>query len=336
MTGFGGFQLKLVRHLVVVDKTGVLADWRVQCEAPTLITENNVMSAPDPELARRLSFNSYSKALRELSLLLARRYMVFYDRESVLDALRLSLSIDCTTDIGLNPHVRNDALRFGGTFWCRSRRRLVEPDSLWVPLIGGRLPEDPVVRARGILQMFNRVSDPIPKPRLNFVPAWTLANEWFSRPTQFRELASLILLERGTRFVERTRRASQVPAVRLREPSHPASSFYFTLSHAHNLPPVKHEIVNRLLRIAPHHGLAFHVSLAEKGLISEALKDDLRREQTHRHLANDTSMRVYELAPDAGSHEKQRRLNATVKAFLGADDEALWVRARSAEWPEFE
>ena len=89
VTAFGGFQLKLERRLVIVDKTGVLADWRVHCKAPTLITEKNVMGAPHPEIARRLPLKSYSEALRELSLLLARLYMVSYDCESVLNALRL-------------------------------------------------------------------------------------------------------------------------------------------------------------------------------------------------------------------------------------------------------
>ena len=118
VVGFGGIQLKLVHRLVVVDSTGVLADWCVHCEEPTLISENNPFNAPNAELARRLPLKSYTEALRELSLLLARRYMVFYDRESVLDALRLSLPLDRTTDVGLNVHVHNDALRFGGTCWC--------------------------------------------------------------------------------------------------------------------------------------------------------------------------------------------------------------------------
>ena len=122
----------------------------MHCEAPTLINENNPFNAPDAELARRLPLNSYTEALRELSLLLARRSMVFNARESVLDALRLSLPLDRKTDVGLNVHVRNEALRFGGTCWCRSRRTLVELDSLWPPLIGGRLPADPVACVRAL------------------------------------------------------------------------------------------------------------------------------------------------------------------------------------------
>ena len=116
-----------------------------------MISENNPFDAPNAELARRLPLKSYTEARRELSLLLSRRYMVFYDREIVLNALRRSLPLDRTIDVGLNVHVRNDALRFSGTCWCRSRRKLVELDWLWKQLIGGTLPADVVARERGIL-----------------------------------------------------------------------------------------------------------------------------------------------------------------------------------------
>ena len=143
-------------------------------------------------------------------------------------------------------------------------------------------------------------------------------------------------MERGSRFEERARRSRQKPIGRLHEPPYPASPFYFALFRAHNLDPAKHEVVNRLLRVAPHHGLALLVMLTERGFISETRKDELRREQTHRHLASDSSPRVYEIAPEAGSNEKQRRFYAAITAFLNADDDALWARARAAEWPEFE
>ena len=169
--GFCGFQLKLVRRLTVVERS-VLADWRVHCEAPTLIVERNVISGPDREFACRLSLNSYAEKIRKLSLLLTRPNVVFHDREAVLDALRLSLSHERTTDVGLNVHVRNDALRAGGTCWQRSRRTLVKLQALWGPLIGGIVPEDGVSVARGFLQMFNRVAHPIPQPHVHFVNVW--------------------------------------------------------------------------------------------------------------------------------------------------------------------
>ena len=67
-------------------------------------------NAPDPELACRLPLKTYTEALRGLSQLLARKYMVLYDRESVLKPLRLSLPLDRTTDIGQNIYIRNKAL----------------------------------------------------------------------------------------------------------------------------------------------------------------------------------------------------------------------------------
>ena len=58
--GYGGFTLSLARRLVVVDGTGVLADWRVQCDAPTLLTHDDPFNAPDPEVMRRLPLMTYT------------------------------------------------------------------------------------------------------------------------------------------------------------------------------------------------------------------------------------------------------------------------------------
>ena len=156
LTRFDAFQLKLTRRLVVVDKTGVLSDWRLQCETPTLLKKKSPTNAPDPALESRLPLKSYSEIIRTLSILLVRRYMVFHDCEAVLDSLQLALPLKRTTDISLNIHVRNDALRSGGSCWCRSRRHLVEMEKLWQRLIGARVPADPIARAHGILRMFNR------------------------------------------------------------------------------------------------------------------------------------------------------------------------------------
>ena len=130
MIGYGGFTLPHARHIVAVDAAGVIADWRVQCDAPTLIVHDDPYNLPDPAVMRRLPLRTYPEALRGLSKLLARRYMVCYDGDATLDALRLSLPVKRTTDIGKNIPIRNRALRFGGTCWCRSRNTLVELEML--------------------------------------------------------------------------------------------------------------------------------------------------------------------------------------------------------------
>ena len=58
--GFNGFTLSLARRLVVVDKTGVLADWRVQCDAPTLFVHYDPFNAPDPKVMRCLPLKTYT------------------------------------------------------------------------------------------------------------------------------------------------------------------------------------------------------------------------------------------------------------------------------------
>ena len=140
--GYGGFALSLERRLVVVYRTGVLADWRVQCDAPTLLTHDDPFNAPDTEVMRRLPLKTYTEALRGLSQILARRYIIFHDRDAVLEALRLSLPLDRTTDIGQNMPKRNSALCVGGTCWCRSRRTLVDLKVLWRPHLEGQVLND--------------------------------------------------------------------------------------------------------------------------------------------------------------------------------------------------
>ena len=158
--------MKLVNHIIVVYATGVLADWRVRCEAPTILTENTILNAPDPAVVRRTPLKQYTEMVRHLSALLTRRYMVFYDHDAVLDALRFALPLERTTDVEHVMHLRNDALRRGGTCWCRTRRQLVSLDALWRALIGGRIHTDPIVRAQGLLRMFDRVAVSIPPPEV--------------------------------------------------------------------------------------------------------------------------------------------------------------------------
>ena len=76
--------------------------------------------------------------------------------------------------------------------------------------------------------------------------------------------------------------------------------------------------------------------LVGDGLITETRQEDLRRKQTARHLANDTTTRVYEITPIAPTREKQHRFYKTANAFLAADDDTLRARSRAAEWPDFE
>ena len=234
--GYGRFTLSLARRLVVVDGTGVLADWRVQCDAPTLLVHDDPFNAPDPEVTRRMPLKTYIEALRWLSQLLARRYMVFHDRDAVLEALRLSLPLARTTGIGQNMPICNSALCVGCTCCCRLRRTLVDLEVLWRPHLGGQVPNDLVDRARGILQLFQRISDSIPRPKTDQMTAWVPGFEWFSRQDTVYELAtSLMLEERKSRFEERSRRVRQVPFGRLNHAPQPASPFYFRLTCTHDL-----------------------------------------------------------------------------------------------------
>lgn len=45
-------------------------------------------------------------------------------------------------------------------------------------------------------------------------------------------------------------------------------SVHFLMNRAHTIDPAKLEVVNRLMRLVSHYGLAFFVMLADKDLIS--------------------------------------------------------------------
>ena len=142
--------------------------------------------------------------------------------------------------------------------------------------------------------------------------------------------------ERKSRFEERSRRVRQAPFNRLNIVPQPSSPFYFRLTNTHDIDQLKLEATIRLLRIAPHVGLALLVMLVENRLIAETRQEALRREQTGRHLAKDTTTRVNEIAPNAPTHDKQHRFYKNINAFLAADDDTLRARSRAAEWPDFE
>ena len=141
------------------------------------------------------------------------------------------------------------------------------------------MPNDLVDRARVILQLFQRISDSIPRPKTDLVTAWVPGFEWFSRQDNVYELAtSLMLEERKSRFEERSRRVHQAPFGKLNVAPQPASPFYFRLTNTHDLDQPKLEATNRLLRIVPHLGLALLLMLVENGLIAETRQEALRRE----------------------------------------------------------
>ena len=128
----------------------------------------------------------------------------------------------------------------------------------------------------------------------------------------------------------------QAPFGRLNIAPQPASPFYLRFKNTHELDKPKLAASNRLLRTAPHLGLALLVMLVRIGLISETYQEAMRREQTARYLANDTTTRVYKIALIAPTCDKQHRFYKTVNAFLAADDDTLRARFRAAKWRDFE
>ena len=121
--------------------------------------------------------------------------MVFYNRDAVLDALRVGLSLERKTDVGHVMHLSNDAPRRTGTCWFRTRRQLVTLDALWGPLIGGRIAAETIARAHGLLRMFDRVAVSIPKLEVRRVNAWTPPQKCYSRSERLCELSASLTIK---------------------------------------------------------------------------------------------------------------------------------------------
>ena len=149
----------------------------------TLLIHNDLFNALDPEVTRRILLKTYTEAMRGLSQLLARRYNVFYDRDAVLKALRLSLPIDRTTNIGQYMPICNSALCVGGNCWCRSRCTLVDLEMLWKLHCGRQVPDEFVDRATGILQLIQRIADSITRPKTDQVSGVRGSSNFRARTT---------------------------------------------------------------------------------------------------------------------------------------------------------
>ena len=112
---FGTLQLRLPCRVVVVYPDGVLVYWHVSCQEPTIITEIKEPGTVDRTTENCRLSKTYSEMVHDLFKLLNQKFVVFYDRDGVLDALQMALPCKHTLDIGHNIHIRHDALRAGGS-----------------------------------------------------------------------------------------------------------------------------------------------------------------------------------------------------------------------------
>ena len=90
------------------------------------------------------------------------------------------------------------------------------------------------------------------------------------------------------------------------------------------------------MRIVPHHGLALLSLLTERGFVTEAARHEFRPTQTRHYLESDTSPHVFELVVHPPNRNAQRAFYATIVVFFAMNDDTLWTRGRTIEFPEFE
>ena len=141
------------------------------------------------------------------------------------------------------------------------------------------MPDDLVARAHGILQLFQRIADPIPHPNTSDAVMWIPGFDWCLRPDNVIELATSIMLEKHqSGYEERSRRLRPAPFGRQNFAPQPSSPVYFKITRSYELDHWKLEATNRLMRIAPHMGLALLMMLVDSGLITEARSEEMLQE----------------------------------------------------------
>lgn len=91
---------------------------------------------------------------------------------------------------------------------------------------------------------------------------------------------------------ERFHRETDTPIDRLPEPRQASVALYFVINRDIGLNVAKLDVINMLMRIVPHHGLAL---LIKRNLVIGATRKNFRRKQTRSNLATNTSAHVYEL-----------------------------------------
>ena len=101
------------------------------------------------------------------------------------------------------------------------------------------------------------------------------------------------------RLLERAQRKKEPLINVLAEPRHPSAPRFFVLDRSPLLDFKKLTVVNRLMRIVPHHGLALLTLLSKRKLIDDHVKDDMHREQSHRHIQSDTDVHIFKLVVEA-------------------------------------
>ena len=127
--------------------------------------------------------------------------------------------------------------------------------------------------------------------------SWIPGVDCFSRQEHLLELSALLLMERNTRCVEREQRARRDATAVPLEQRMPSSPFHFVISRVRDIEPAKLDVVNRLMRLVPHHGVAFLMLFAEKKLVPAVRLEDPKQEHTRRYLRSDTNAHVYEFSP---------------------------------------
>lgn len=119
------------------------------------------------------------------------------------------------------------------------------------------------------------------------------------------------------------------------KPRSSSTFFYFVLDRFPRLDIKMLVVVNRLMRIVPHHKLGLLTLLLERELIGDRVNDDMRRERTLLHLQSETDAQVFKFIVKA-IDVLRRRFYKAINDFLSLDDKTMWNRARAVGFVEFE
>ena len=327
--------IELPRHVVILNWLRTYFDYLVICNEPIILAPIQVPQ--EQPFTSRMRPKSFDDMLLVLTEVLRTHFVILYDRESTFDALRFAIPLNRAVDLGRQVILRNDALREGGLCWCRSRRRLVNLKQLWMPLLRTPPSNNPVDRARGMLQLFDRIAKGIPIPPAVDIVHWTPPMEWQSAPHRVVKLnASLRLEVQSSYFEVRAQRALNAAQDRLAAPVRGSAPFSFELCITGTINNGKVATANALMRLLPHPGLALLQMLIESDLIPHFATAEVCATQNARIVAQAKSEHAYGLNVVVYDDESRVMLRNTIDRFLLLDNEHISAIAATTGFPEFD
>ena len=113
---------------------------------------------------------------------------------------------------------------------------------------------------------------------------------------------------------------------------HGSAQFHFVLQPAAGLETRRLDMVNRLILLVPHDGLALLLTLIKRNAIGREYPAELRARQARRIAAGDRNELVFPLNAAAVDEDGRANVVKAIEEFLHWDDQRIAAKTESIEF----